>query len=223
MGWPEVERLFAGLPDILARDARLAVHGPFNPWREIHQRVMPPFDAWLKGQGAHQGLRDFEVVDALARKAGLVLARRPRYAFEQTAASSGAAVNGDRAACRSTCSIAPANCPTPTGSALPQAAIRSSAAPPRRRAEENRRCRHRTRLAGVAPGAARRCGPPGRVAAAHLREHPSAISRATGTGRWPGGRRGASITRSSSRRPIHAFAWSAPAGVRRRGCRLPRP
>lgn len=31
------------------------------------------FDAWLKERGAHQGIRDFEAVDALARQAGLTL------------------------------------------------------------------------------------------------------------------------------------------------------
>ena len=73
MGWPEVERLFAGLPDILARDARLAIYGPFNYGGKFTSESNAAFDAWLKGQGAHQGLRDFEAVDALARKAGLIL------------------------------------------------------------------------------------------------------------------------------------------------------
>ena len=73
MGWPEVERLFAGLPDILASDARLAIYGPFNYGGKFTSESNAAFDAWLKGQGAHQGLRDFEAVDALARKAGLAL------------------------------------------------------------------------------------------------------------------------------------------------------
>ena len=31
------------------------------------------FDAWLRTQGSHQGIRDFEAVDALARQIGLDL------------------------------------------------------------------------------------------------------------------------------------------------------
>lgn len=73
MGWPEVERLFAGLPDIFASDARLAIYGPFNYGGKFTSESNAAFDAWLKGQGAHQGIRDFEAVDALARKAGLAL------------------------------------------------------------------------------------------------------------------------------------------------------
>jgi hypothetical protein len=41
--------------------------------RPIPSESNAVFNAWLKSQGAHQGLRDFEAVDALARQAGLVL------------------------------------------------------------------------------------------------------------------------------------------------------
>lgn len=73
MGWPEVERLFASLPDILTDDARLVIYGPFNYGGKFTSESNAAFDAWLKGQGAHQGIRDFEAVDALARSAGLSL------------------------------------------------------------------------------------------------------------------------------------------------------
>lgn len=73
MGWPEVERLFAGLPDILSGDARLAIYGPFNYGGRYTSESNAVFNAWLKSQGAHHGLRDFEAVDALARQAGLSL------------------------------------------------------------------------------------------------------------------------------------------------------
>ena len=73
MSWSEVERLFAGLPGILTDDARLVIYGPFNYGGQYTSESNAVFNAWLKSQGAHQGLRDFEAVDALARQAGLVL------------------------------------------------------------------------------------------------------------------------------------------------------
>ena len=73
MSWTEVERLFAGLPGILADDARLVIYGAFNYGGQYTSESNAVFNAWLKSQGAHQGLRDFEAVDALARQAGLTL------------------------------------------------------------------------------------------------------------------------------------------------------
>jgi cyclopropane fatty-acyl-phospholipid synthase-like methyltransferase len=74
MAWPEVERLFAGLAGVLAEDARLAIYGPFNYGGRYTSDSNAQFDAWLKQRGAHQGIRDFEAVDALAAGIGLVLA-----------------------------------------------------------------------------------------------------------------------------------------------------
>ncbi len=73
MSWTEVERLFAGLPGILTDDARLVIYGAFNYGGQYTSESNAVFNAWLKSQGAHQGLRDFEAVDALARQAGLML------------------------------------------------------------------------------------------------------------------------------------------------------
>jgi cyclopropane fatty-acyl-phospholipid synthase-like methyltransferase len=73
MSWSEVERLFAGLPGILTDDARLVIYGPFNYGGQYTSESNAVFNAWLKSQAAHQGIRDFEAVDALARQAGLVL------------------------------------------------------------------------------------------------------------------------------------------------------
>ncbi len=74
MSWREVERLFASLPEVLAENAKLAVYGPFNYGGKFTSESNAAFDGWLKAQGAHQGIRDFEAVDALAEKAGLKLA-----------------------------------------------------------------------------------------------------------------------------------------------------
>ncbi|MDP2821505.1 MAG: DUF938 domain-containing protein [Sulfuritalea sp.] len=73
MSWAEVERMFARLPDVMTGDARLAVYGPFNYGGRFTSESNAAFDAWLKQSGPHQGLRDFEAVDALAGKAGLQL------------------------------------------------------------------------------------------------------------------------------------------------------
>jgi cyclopropane fatty-acyl-phospholipid synthase-like methyltransferase len=73
MPWEAVERLFAGLPDLLAEGAKVAVYGPFNYGGQFVSESNATFDLWLKEKAAHQGIRDFEKVNALARKAGLRL------------------------------------------------------------------------------------------------------------------------------------------------------
>ena len=74
MGWPEVERFFAGVGEVLEPDGVLAVYGPFNYYGAYTSDSNREFDAWLKARDPRSGLRDFEAVDALARGVGLVLA-----------------------------------------------------------------------------------------------------------------------------------------------------
>jgi len=69
----EVEKLFAGLGGILAEDATLVIYGPFNYGGQFTSESNAQFDVWLKERGMHQGIRDFETVDALARTVGLQL------------------------------------------------------------------------------------------------------------------------------------------------------
>lgn len=73
MSWREVERLFACLPGIMAGDFKLVIYGPVNYGGRFTSESNAAFDAWLKQSGAHQGIRDFEAVDALAGQAGLTL------------------------------------------------------------------------------------------------------------------------------------------------------
>lgn len=73
MSWAEVERMFARLPDVMTADAKLAIYGPFNYDGRFTSESNAAFDAWLKQSSSHQGIRDFETVDALAAKAGLKL------------------------------------------------------------------------------------------------------------------------------------------------------
>ncbi|NGY05130.1 DUF938 domain-containing protein [Solimonas terrae] len=73
MSWPEVEATFAGLHRALQDDATVVAYGPFNYGGEFTSASNADFDQWLKARGAHMGIRDAEVVDALARRCGFVL------------------------------------------------------------------------------------------------------------------------------------------------------
>lgn len=73
MPWPAVERLFAGLPAMLAEHAKVAIYGPFNYDGQFTSDSNAAFDRWLKENAPHQGIRDFEQVADLAGRAGLRL------------------------------------------------------------------------------------------------------------------------------------------------------
>ena len=73
MPWAAVEALFASLTVIMAGDAKLAVYGPFNYGGQFTSESNASFDRWLKEKAPHQGIRDFEMVHALALGAGLEL------------------------------------------------------------------------------------------------------------------------------------------------------
>ena len=73
MGWPEVERFFAGVGAVLEAGGILAVYGPFNYGGRYTSESNARFDAWLKARDPASGVRDFEAVDALARAHGLLL------------------------------------------------------------------------------------------------------------------------------------------------------
>lgn len=73
MGWPEVQRLFAQLPALMAEQALLVIYGPFNYDRQFTSESNARFDASLRDDHPKRGLRDFEAVNALALDAGLTL------------------------------------------------------------------------------------------------------------------------------------------------------
>jgi cyclopropane fatty-acyl-phospholipid synthase-like methyltransferase len=73
LAWEQTEQLFEGLPHCLTEDAKLVIYGPFNYGGRYTSDSNARFDRWLKAQAPHQGVRDFEAVDALARKAGFAL------------------------------------------------------------------------------------------------------------------------------------------------------
>jgi cyclopropane fatty-acyl-phospholipid synthase-like methyltransferase len=73
MGWPEVERFFAGVGALLEPGGVLVVYGPFNYNGRFTSESNARFDIWLKARDPASGVRDFEAVDALARAQGLLL------------------------------------------------------------------------------------------------------------------------------------------------------
>ncbi|MDE2625634.1 MAG: DUF938 domain-containing protein [Burkholderiales bacterium] len=73
MSWFEVQRLFALLHGLMAPHALLTVYGPFNYGGKFTSASNAAFDASLRAEQPHRGIRDFEKVEALARAAGLVL------------------------------------------------------------------------------------------------------------------------------------------------------
>ncbi len=73
MSWPEVEKCFDGIADVLEPGGVLAIYGPFNYGGAFTSDSNARFDAWLKARDPASGVRDFEAVDALARARGLHL------------------------------------------------------------------------------------------------------------------------------------------------------
>jgi hypothetical protein len=73
MGWEEVKAFFHGLDAVLARQATLAVYGPFNYSESFTSDSNREFDASLRARDPRMGIRDFEAVDMLARGIGLEL------------------------------------------------------------------------------------------------------------------------------------------------------
>lgn len=73
MSWPEVEKFFEGVGEVLQAHGILAVYGPFNYAGRYTSESNARFDAWLKARDPASGVRDFEAVDALARAQRLIL------------------------------------------------------------------------------------------------------------------------------------------------------
>lgn len=73
MGWPEVERMFARLPEITTDDAVLAIYGPFLRQGQPTSESNVAFDRSLKSRDPRMGLRDAGAVERLARAAGFAL------------------------------------------------------------------------------------------------------------------------------------------------------
>jgi SAM-dependent methyltransferase len=73
MSRPAVEALFAGLPRVLDSGGVLAIYGPFRYRGQFTTPSNAEFDRELRARDPASGVRDFEAVDALARRAGFEL------------------------------------------------------------------------------------------------------------------------------------------------------
>jgi hypothetical protein len=73
MSWEEVELLFRRVSALLAEVEVFAVYGPFKYGGVHTAESNARFDAMLRERDSKSGLRDFEVVDALARDCGFEL------------------------------------------------------------------------------------------------------------------------------------------------------
>ena len=73
MHWPAVEALFEGVGRLLPEAGLLVVYGPFNYRGAYTSPSNARFDQWLKSRDPGGGIRDFEALDRLARRAGLGL------------------------------------------------------------------------------------------------------------------------------------------------------
>jgi len=71
MGWPEVEKLFAGIGQILSPGGRFCLYGPFNVDGQFTSESNANFERWLKSRDPKSGIRDKAELDALAEQAGL--------------------------------------------------------------------------------------------------------------------------------------------------------
>lgn len=73
MHWSDVEAMFAGVGRVLRNQGRLLVYGPFNYGGEYTSDSNAKFDEWLRTRDVKSGIRNYEELDALAHRAGLVL------------------------------------------------------------------------------------------------------------------------------------------------------
>jgi len=75
MAWEGVARMFERLAGALVPGGLLAVYGPFHRDGRPTSPSNAAFDARLRAQAAHMGVRDAAAVDALARLHGFALQR----------------------------------------------------------------------------------------------------------------------------------------------------
>jgi cyclopropane fatty-acyl-phospholipid synthase-like methyltransferase len=73
MAWQEVQAMFAGIGRVLRTGGLACIYGPFNYGGTFTSASNAQFDASLKAQAAHMGIRDIEAVGRLADQHGLTL------------------------------------------------------------------------------------------------------------------------------------------------------
>lgn len=73
MAWEEVELMFAGVPSVLNNGGRFFIYGPFNYAGQFTSESNQQFDASLRQQAAHMGIRDIEKIIETANQHGMQL------------------------------------------------------------------------------------------------------------------------------------------------------
>ncbi|MGQ0652020.1 MAG: DUF938 domain-containing protein [Betaproteobacteria bacterium] len=73
MSWPQVERMFQGVAQLLPMGAPFCVYGPFSYGGRHTSASNARFDAMLRGRDPASGIRDAEEVILLGKKHGLTL------------------------------------------------------------------------------------------------------------------------------------------------------
>lgn len=73
MAWREVENMFAGVARVVQSGGKLCVYGPFNYKGQFTSSGNAQFDASLRAQAAHMGIRDIEAMQDLASAHGLIM------------------------------------------------------------------------------------------------------------------------------------------------------
>lgn len=73
MAWQEVQAMFAGIGRILRAGGLACIYGPFNYRGQFTSASNAQFDAALKAQAPHMGIRDMEAVNQVAAEQGLML------------------------------------------------------------------------------------------------------------------------------------------------------
>ena len=71
MGWSEVQKMFAGIANVLTEGGRFCLYGPFNVDGKFTSESNANFEQWLKSRDTKSGIRDKAELDALAEQAGL--------------------------------------------------------------------------------------------------------------------------------------------------------
>ena len=69
----DVQALFENIESVLNADGLMIVYGPFNYDGHYSSESNARFDHWLKNNDPKSSIKDFEWVNTLANKAGLVL------------------------------------------------------------------------------------------------------------------------------------------------------
>jgi predicted methyltransferase len=73
MSWEAVQEFFSGVSRVLRPGGVLSVYGPFRYAGRYTSESNATFDRYLRERDPVSGIRDFEAVNALARKEGLEL------------------------------------------------------------------------------------------------------------------------------------------------------